>query len=399
MGLRSLVGRRSSEPERRSGSWDQYVRTVLTGDGAQSGPSMDKVLRNAASFACINVLVDVVARTPFDAIDTTGGKRTPITPEPQIVSDPSGIVDDDVWRGQLAGSLLTDGNAFGEIVDTGARGLPTQIEWVDSSTVTNRRLEDGWPTVSLATGGRETTEFLWPKGRIFHVPGKLVLAGSWAAVSPALYANRTIGTSLSVQDYSARFFDGGGHPTAIVKSDEDLDDEQSQQIKDRISRFLSKPTREPLVMGSGLDYETIQTPPSETQFIELLRFEVEQACRFWGVPPSMVYLAMSGQSVTYQNITDADLMLLKYSIDGYLVRIEKRWSRCLPDRQIVKANRDAVLRPDVTKRMATHKAALECGLESVNEGRVIEDKEPWTDPMYDLPGLPASLAPTPKGGN
>ena len=374
-------------------TWQDYVGTVSTVAATSSAPSLEKALRNAASWACIDVLADSIARTPFDAFRKVDGRRVEVTPTPQIVADPSGVVEDDVWRTQLAISLLSDGNAFGMIVDTVQRGqylLPTQIEWMAPAAVTNRRLDEtGWPTIDMRDhAGRTTTEYLWPKGRVFHIPGRMVAPGSPFGLSPIEYANRTIGTSLSVEDYTTGFFGSGGHPTAIVTSDQELDQAQTQQIKDRVRQVLRAGGREPLVMGSGLKYENIQTTPTDTGFLELLRFNVEQSCRFWRVPPGMVYLALAGSSITYQNVTDADLLLLKYSLDGYLVRIEKRWSRCLPSPQYVKANRDAVLQADVGKRMATHAIRLTNRIASVNEVRALEDEAPFDDPMFDEPGIP-----------
>jgi phage portal protein BeeE len=125
--------------------------------------------------------------------------------------------------------------------------------------------------------------------------------------------------------------------------------EQSQQIKDAWRRATSG-NREVAILPGDLKHEQIQVDPGESQFIDLMRFEVEQACRFWRVPPTMVYAASSGQSVTYANVTQNDLAYLKNSLDGYLVRVEEALTDILPRPQYVKANRNAVLRADVIAR-------------------------------------------------
>jgi hypothetical protein len=86
---------------------------------------------------------------------------------------------------------------------------------------------------------------------------------------------------------------------------------------------------QPMVMGSGLNYNPILVDPNDSQFLDSMRFAVEEACRFWRVPPSMVYGSSSGQNITYSNVTQSDLSYLKHSLEGHLVRIEKARGRVI----------------------------------------------------------------------
>ena len=376
--LRNLFAPRENRAPERSAdpqpgaygvnSWAEWLTAVA---GGETG-GVARALRNAASFACIDVLADSIARTPFDAIRHVGPARQPIDPAPSILANPSGIVLPDVWRTQFILSLVTDGNAFGQIVSTDADGRPTQAETIDPAVVGMRQVDNGVPKVSVS--GKKL-EALWPFGDIWHIPGRMVLPGSPFGVSPVTQARKTIGTSLSVEDFSARFFDDGAHPTAIVYSDTTLDDEAAKGIKAALLR-ATRGNREPAVMGSGLKVEPYQIAPGETQFLELLRFCVEQTCRFWRVPPSMVYAAMSGQNVTYANVTQADLHYLKHSLEGYYVRLEHAFGAVLPRGVSASANRNAVLRSDVTARYEAYAIAVRGGWRSVNEVRALEDEPP-----------------------
>jgi phage portal protein BeeE len=110
-----------------------------------------------------------------------------------------------------------------------------------------------------------------------------------------------------------------------------------------------------------------------------MRFNVEQACRFWRVPPSMVYASVSGQNVTYANVSDADLSYLKNTLDGYLVRLEAAFTDLLPRPQYVRANRDAVLRSDQKTRYANYQIGIRNGWRNRNEIRALEDEPPIPD--------------------
>jgi len=330
--------------------------------------STSTALTHAASSACIDTLASSVSALPLDAVRQVDTQRVPVLPSPAIIREPSPLVDQDVWLYQLMFALLTDGNAFGEILGFTGAGLPAAIELVDSDNVLNRRIVDGVPTVTVNDAERQ----LWPFGDLWHLPGRFVRPGSPFADSPVQRARSTIGAAVAARDFGSRFFGDGGHPGALIKADQDLSAEQAQGIK---RAFLNavRGSREPMVVGSGLDYEPLMTDPNDSQFIDLMRFTTEEACRFWRVPPSMVYASTSGQSVTYANVSQADLAYLKHSLEGHLVRIEKALTRLLPRPQFARFNRAAFLRSDTDGRFAAYQTALRNGWMSVNEVRALED--------------------------
>ena len=346
--------------------------------------STSTALTNAACSACIDQLAASVSALPVGAHRKVGEERHPVTPTPAIVRRPSGLVATDAWLYQLMFSRLTDGNAFGEIVTYGSGSLPTSIELLDPETVIDRRIEDGVPTVLI--GGERRA--LYPYGDVWHMPGPFLKPGTPFADSPVQRARATIGAAIAARDFGSRFFGEGGHPTALVTSDQMLTQEQAAGIKGVVQRALRPGSREPLVMGSGLSWQQIQVSPDDSQFIDLMQFTIQEACRFWRVPPSMIYAAVSGQSVTYANVSQADLAYLKHSLESHLVRIETAWTELLPRPQFVRFNRNAFLRSDPVTRSEVHDRRLRNKTLTVNEVRADEDELPFDDPTFDEPGIP-----------
>lgn len=105
----------------------------------------------------------------------------------------------------------------------------------------------------------------------------------------------------------------------------------------------------------------------------------------------MVYSTLSGQAITYQNVSDSDLMFLKYSVQGWLIDLEEAWSELLVAPQIVKFNTEALLRMDPARRWDLHEKRLVMKTTSVNEVRLLEDEDPYADPEFDKPGIPGGL--------
>ena len=345
--------------------------------------STQTALTHAASSACIDTLATSVSSLPFDGVRSSGNVRRPIEPSPSLIRQPSDLVEQDVWMYQLMESLLTDGNAFGEVMQYGPGGLPTSIELVDPSKVGNRRTVSGVPMVSVDGVDRA----LFPFGDLWHMPGRFVRAGSPFAESPVTRARATIGGAIAARDFGSKFFGDGGHPGGIITSGEALSEEQAKGIK---QAFLNatRGNREPAVLGSDLKYEPLMVNPNDSQFIDLMRFAIEEACRFWRVPPSMVYGATSGQNVTYSNVSQADLAYLKHSLEGHLIRVEKGITRLLPRPQFARFNRNAFLRSDPIVRSEVQDRRLRNKTTSVNEVRAQEDELPFEGDEFDAPGIP-----------
>lgn len=351
----------------------------------------DSAMRNAAFYACSRVLAASAVTLPIDVVRQRGNAREQVNPQPMIVRSPSGRVNRRAWVGQVMRSLVGDGNAYGFVVATDLNtGRPTQIETIHPSKVTWLNQPGADPSV-MVDG---TLHELWPRGPLWHLPVSFLLQpGDVKALSPIDAARDSIGTALAAEEFGARFFGDGGMPTAIIKSSQTLNDQQVAQIKANWKQWVSG-RREPAVVGGGLEYTPIDQKLSETQFVDLLQFEVLNACRFTGVPPAMVFAAVSGQNVTYANITDADLFYLKHSLAHWLTDFEAAWSDMIVAPQVVKFNVDAVLRMDTLKRYQVHEIALRNRLRTVNEVRRLEDEDPFPGDEFNQPGIPGAPSPS-----
>ena len=374
-------------------TFDQLVAASIDSGGTLPAPTVERILRHAAAWACIDVLSSTVRALPIDTVTRDGEARRPVDP-PQLVRKPSPIVSRRVWLGQGVFSLATDGNAFGwaDMNRLDAFGNPTSIEWLDPCRLPRgqRVVVDGIPQVTLNDPGPHGgVQKLWPFGPIFHVPGKMVPPGTPFALSPLDYAGSSLLGGIEAEEFSARYFHEGGHPSAILSSDNpDLDEDMAKRIKAAFVAATRPGRSEPAVLGAGLQYSSVQTDPKDTQFVDLIRWTVEQACRVWHVPPSMVYAAVSGQAVTYTNATVADLHYLKHSVEDYLTNFEDAFEQVTPARIQTRFNRDAFLRADPLARAQLHKLRLETKTRAINEVRDIEDEPRFDDPAFDLPGIP-----------
>ena len=252
--------------------------------------------------------------------------------------------------------------------------------------VTQRRVENGVTVVHYE--GSDIAKF--PYGPLIHVPGKFVKAGSPFGLSPLQQCLETVSAAIAARAFGSNFFTEGVHPSIAAFTEEDLDEIQADRIRRQIMEMAGR--RRPGVFGNGLDIKTFAVNPNDSQFIDLMRFVIEECCRFFKVPPQMVYAAVSGQAVTYSNASQADLNFLKYSLEPYLNRIERAISALMARPKVIRFNRDALLRVDPVTRWKIWDLRLRHQSISVNEVKVIEDEEPYPEDEYNEPGFPALTA-------
>lgn len=357
-----------------------YAWLFSNGDAGAS-----EALRSVAHWACHRVLCTSIAGLPVYQVLENGSQHRRITPS-QVVRRPSQSVSQSGFIYQVMSSWLESGNAYADVVQTDSMGRPTQLETIDPRLVSWVVIDNEW-VPHVAGKARK----LWPNGDLWHVPAFL-RAGSPVGLSPTEFASQSIRTAIHAEKFGGDFFAQGAHPTAIVKSKSMLSKQQADEIKASVRRLIG--SREPAVFGADLDWQNVQVNPADSQFIELLRFEVEQASRTYGVPPSMIYGAVSGQSVTYSNATQDDLSFLKHSLRWWVNLLQSSWSEFLPTYQFVKLNVDAMLQMTARERTEIHKLRLETKTRTVNEVRELEDEQPFPDPMFDEPGIPEA-APAP----
>lgn len=365
-----------------------FAPTSLDFMGSSTSAGVDvttnTALQNIAVWACQRVLVSTIAMLPVDVVRRTGVIRTPVEPQPMLVRNPSGRVSRRGWVAQNMRALIGTGNTYGRVVDTDFLGRVTQIETVSPDAV-HWQAEAG-EEVPYVNGARQT---LWPLGDLWHVPAsQFLMPGSRVAMNPTEFAKTSIGTGIAAERFGANFFRDGLSPTAVATVNADINADQALAIKQSILG-MSRGNREPAVVGSDVKIEPWTAKLTDSQFIELLQFEVLQACRVYGVPPSMAYAAVSGQNVTYANIGQADMQYLKFSVAGWLVDFEDAWSELIAAPDTVKFNVDALLRMDAIARAELAKSRLDAKTTTINVVRALEDEAPFDDPIYDRPGIPA----------
>jgi len=336
------------------------------------GSRMDTALQSVAVGAAVDLIASICSELPIDVYRGRGTDRVRLS-VPGYLEDPAGDgTGRQDWCYQVLVSWLLRGNAYGLILQRSTAGHLQQVDLVHPDKVSGY-LKDGRPVWHVV--GREIDQAAFMHRRVNPVPGQVL------GLSPIAYRASTIGVSLAAVQFGADWFREGGHPTGILANTDEVGEDAARTAK---ARFLAavRGRREPLVLGKGWSWSQIQIAPEESQFLETMGWSESQCARIFG--PGIAEIlgyAVKGSSLTYSNLADRDLHLLKYSLNKWIKRLERLLSEFLPRPQYVVIDRDALLETSTMQRYAAHASALSQKWKTINEVRQLEhlDPVPWGD--------------------
>lgn len=129
------------------------------------------------------------------------------------------------------------------------------------------------------------------------------------------------------------------------------------------------------VLEEGMKYHTIGIAPEDAQFLETRKYQLNEICRIFRVPP---HLVGDLDRATFSNIEHQSIEFVQHTIRPWLVRWEQEICRSLLDEKerllyFAKFNVDGLLRGDYKSRMEGYAIGRQNGWLSINDIRRLED--------------------------
>lgn len=350
--------------------WRRGERRAVTfqdfwGEGSEP-PKVNGPEALPAMFAAHRTIVDTVATTPLHAYrERSDGAAVKLSREPALIQPLHGSVF--AWKSQIVASMVADGNAFGVVTGLSDRGWPTGVLWVKPTSVT---IDENGALPEYFVNGVHV-----PREGIVHIPW-IVPAGKWRGISPLKAFKITLETGSLAQSWGRNWFANDTVPPVHVKSTQfQLTPEQAAQVKERYLAAVRG--RRPWVTGSDWDLSVIGVPPDEQRFIESLNLTASQVATIYGLEPEDVG-GKAANSLTYATVEGNERKRASRIGRPWCMRIEEALSQFVPRPQYFRFNLDATIRSELLPRMQAHDIALRLGLETQDEARILEEKEPLT---------------------
>ena len=272
------------------------------------------------------------------------------------------------WMYATQFDLDRAGNTVGLILAKDGNNLPAVIEPVGLSSWTLRETKEG---LRYRVNNEDFTA-----DQVWH-ERQYVVAGLPVGLSPVAYAASVISENISTQQFAESWFGRGAVPSAHMRNTQQT--VTSGQATEMKQRFLaSVRIGEPVVTGSDWEYKPLQAEQMGMEWLEDRKFSLTDISRFFGVPADLIDAAVSGESITYANITERNLQFLIMHLGPAIARREKNLSKLTAAPRFVKLNTNALLRMDPLNRAKSIDTQLKNGSLTNAEARALDDRPPLT---------------------
>jgi HK97 family phage portal protein len=330
-----------------------------------------------AYYAAVKLYADTVASLPWDTYIRIDGTRRPYRPSPSWLTTPQpnnpNFTAFDL-KHRMISSLLIDGNCFVLFI-RGRSGDIVEMRVLDPKRVEIRQ-RDGSPYY-IVTGEDNVAVELTAEA-ILHIP--LFATGSdMRAPSPVEQHRTTLGLASATQLYSAKFYEQGASPSAVIKIPGELTQDQADSLRNSFSRRHEgiEKMHKIAVLTGGADFQQMSMKISDMQLVETLHWGVESIARLMGVPLHL--LQYPGGNTSYNSVEIVSIEWLRLGLGPLVARVEAGLQRLVPgaEQTFIKFTLDGLLRATTKERYEAYKVALnEGGFLTLNEVRALEDRSP-----------------------
>lgn len=361
---------------------DSELYTML-GQGetwAGEAVSDQRAMNLSAYWAGVRVTATTVASLSFDVMerDKDGVKvRVPDHPL-QAILDDSPNADQtaiEFWEGRMLG-LCTRGNAFAEKVTNSTRLVALNRMPADTAV---RRNSDGALEYRFADRGKQV---MLPEEKVFHIKA---FGDGDVGMSPVEYARQTLSLSIATEKAAGHAYSRGLRskgffvmPPGTKPLTQDQRDDAKKSLVEANSGANAPWAG---ILEGGVDFKSISLSMRDAEMILNRRFNVEEVCRWIGVPPIIIGHAGDGQTMWGTGVSAIMQSWYTLGLRTYLKRIEQAiWKRVFTPaeraRFSVKINYEDLLRGDTAARSAFYVAMLNAGVMTINQVRKLEGWPP-----------------------
>lgn len=369
----SALFRARDKPTDSTGSrFDFFFGTSAAGKAANPKTAMQL----STVYACVRVLAETVAGLPLHVYkrDGTGAVRDPGHPLYRILHDqPNPEMTSFIWRETTMTHMQLWGNAYSQIVRDGFGKviglyplLPEKMQ-VD-------RAENG--DIVYTYEKSDGSYAYLRRDEVLHIPA-LGFDGL-IGYSPIAMQKNAIGLAIAAEEYGSKFFENGATPSGILTHPGPLKNPDRIRAAWQKAYGGSSSAGKTAVLEEDMKYQRLSMPNNEAQFLETRKFQVDEICRIFRVPP---HLVGDLEHATFSNIEHQSIDFAMYSVSPWLKRIEQQFDSCLftpQDREtyFTGFNLDGLMRGDYKSRMEGYAVARQNGWMNANDIRALENMNP-----------------------
>lgn len=273
----------------------------------------------------------------------------------------------------LTGWAVMRGNGVAEIERAGGRVIalwpihPDRVQF-------RRDLETGALIYRISNGAHGTVDL--DGSDVFHLRG---YGDGPVGMSVVEHAAESLGWAKAAEIFGAAFFGNGLNPGGVIEGAGNLSDDGQKRLRAELQARHGGPRRSamPLFLDKAMKWVQTSVKPNDSQFIETMQHQVEEVCRWFGVPPHKVAHLLRS---TFSNIEHQSIEVVVDSIAPWAIRWEEEANYKLFGQNrlgfFVKFDLKGLMRGDFKSRQEGLQIMRRSGVVNADEWRDLEDMGP-----------------------
>lgn len=329
-----------------------------------------------AVWRAVNLISSTAASLPLHAYRDDDDARVRMPRESasaRLLREPHPDLTAFEWKELIFAHICLWGNAYIRILRN-QLGQITELWPLHPGRVRVGREDEAGTKFYMIDGKYDTP---YTDREILHIPG--FGYDGICGVSPIRAARQGLSLALAAEQFGASLFGNGSLATGILQTEQRLEQVQANALRDRWKQRASgmSNAHDVVVLDRGAKFQQLSIPPEDAQFIESRKFQVEEVCRMYGIPPHM--MASVEKSTSWgTGIEQQAIGFVVWSFaPGYLNRVEARLTKLIrPAAAYAKFNVDGLLRGDSAARADFYTKMWNIGAVSTNDVRAKEEQPP-----------------------
>jgi HK97 family phage portal protein len=365
---------------------EKAIELLFGGYGIPTASGMvvneQTAMRISVVYRCVSLIAGTVASLPCEVFRYSGERAELARTHPAywlLHNEPNPLMTANAfWKNYMWWALMR-GNGYG-LIDRARSGIPTALTLVPPTSVSTDFSQDRRRLIyQVRMESGEQRRFDQSDMMHFAFIGWDGKQGR----APLECAREAIGLAAAAQEFNERFFSQGNAADIKMEFPGNVNDDQMKRILEVYPRNRSgiEKQRLPLISTGGGKIDRLDFDAEKSQLVDARNFQVEDICRFYGVPPHMV--GHTSKSTSWgSGIEEQTLGFVKFTLRDILKGLEQEIDRKLLGQgdYFAKFNLDALLRADSKGRSEFYKAAVggtqSPGFMTVNEVRSLENLPP-----------------------
>ena len=376
----------------------ELAKVMGLGYGSSTGIAVnpESAMRSSAIYACVLTISETVAQLPFILYQRDGERKDRAISNNlySLLHDaPNDFQTSFDWRQTKTAHLCLRGNAY-SFINRSSTGEILELLPMHPDRVQVTQTKDY--SLSYVFTDPDGAQIPLRQDQVYRITG-LSFDGV-RGISPIEYHRQTIGIALAANKQAALSFKNGAKMSGILKHPGKFkDNEVATRVRESWDEAMNgENSSKTALLEDGLDWQQVSMTNRDAQYIESMKYRVEDIARIYLMPPHKIgHLEQS----TNNNIEHQGLEFVTDTMMPWF----RRWEQSLWRDLLTKQERkklfaeflvDGLLRGDSKSRSEYYMKMHSMGVMNPNEIRSKENMNPREDGGGDEYYVAANLAPT-----